>query len=211
MKRFLQWISVPIGLWLLGFAIDEFEIKWFNKRIGALIWCVLIWMFLHVRQDKDRLVGIGLAMLFIFAYYILPSLNFYGERLAFQKPDAIANRTIGHAFSQHYAQKIPVLWNPYIFCGMPSYLQLFWCSPTFGWHFVLGICKSAFPFAYLYGVLRLSPGKVEQKIFKFRFLQNDLDNILVWVGIFLSFTFAYAMFLAVTWLVNMYKPVELIW
>ena len=205
MKRFLQWISVPIGLWLLGFAIDEFKMKWFNKRIGALIWCVLIWMFFYVRIHKDRWVGVGLAVLMVVACYVLPLTRFYGEPVTMQAADRIANLGVGRGLGHYYAKQIPVFWNPYLFGGLPSFgaLQSYYCAPVYGMFVLLSLLQHAFPVVYLYGVLRLHPGSFERKIIRFRFLKNDSDNIIIWGVVFFVLALAYALIKGYAWLGNM--------
>ncbi|MDZ7372992.1 MAG: YfhO family protein [candidate division KSB1 bacterium] len=72
-----------------------------------------------VRRHPDWTVGMGLGVLLL-AYYA--PVVFYNQTLL--PPDTLASKSFGPFIRQCLSQHEYPKWNPYIFCGMPSFASL---------------------------------------------------------------------------------------
>lgn len=118
----------------LGYLTDF--VNWEGSALGCLFWLWLSMLLTGMMKSKDYKGGGAVFYVFVCFFMIISIMGAVAilrgkVAMVFVPPDKLAATAVGRGFyTPAIANNIFPLWNPYIFCGMPSFASLQAAGPV---------------------------------------------------------------------------------
>ncbi len=221
-KSRIDWrvIWYPIGLFFVWFVIGYIFVPWFDLKFyyqpydmtvhdawtSVFQWTIIfsaLWILGYAKYYRSRKLQL-LGLVFSVQAFMLNVLGFkYDDQLPIATgsgADAISSAAISRVVGEANSRDVLMVWNPYIFCGMPTLGSLQASAPSQirgmavrkGFEKFISFVMIGSFFYYLF---RWEKSKFEKRVFAYfkninssiNEQNGDVASIAFWIVMFLAF------------------------